>query len=790
MAKDGTVTVRITGDASGLKNALGQSEGHLSKFDGTVEKSGGGFAKFGHLAQLGYAAAGVAVVAFGKQSLDAASGLEESLSKSNTIFGANGAAIEAWATGAAADFGMSKRAALDAAGTFGNMFVQLGVSSGEAAKMSQALTELATDFASFHNADIEEVIVAQTAAFRGEYDALQRFLPLVNAAAVEQRALELTGKKSTDMLTAQDKALAVNALMFEGAGDAAGDFDRTSGSMANSQRTLAANFENTQAIIGQKLQPVMMQVVSWLNSDGIPGFLKFSKVIGEGMADAAAFFIRGLAAIASSVAIALEQVDQFVPGLEGIPEQLQRGVKEMRVMGAGLHDVQINMEFATGAAADQAAAQELANKASGAGALSSKQLAKASKDEADAKRDAAAATIKIRDAEISLRDAKQAVTDSAYNLNKATKEYNDLLATGGVEIAKVEAAQKDLIITQKDMETALADVEKAQLAVNKAMEPASPKDLAKSQRDLEGAHDDVTMAEINARDALADLDALMATGTATTDELTAAQIRVEDAERNVADTKDRVIDAQDELNELQKVGTTDSDAYKTAVANLTIAEDAAKVAVGAHDEKQRALNEALQPADTYADDLAAATKRLREETDTADDATWNLEKATLAVRDALADARTKADEYRGALNQIPKEVTTTHKQTTILAPKVVSTADGINWVAPNFVGPLQAGWARLPKMGPYTQSQAVAATMLGLPVLHTGGVVPGVPGSDVLAMLQAGERVIPRSGAATANVVNSYSIAVTAIDPAAASEAVITAIKEYERRNGTDWRVA
>lgn len=35
-----------------------------------------------------------------------------------------------------------------------------------------------------------------------------------------------------------------------------------------------------------------------------------------------------------------------------------------------------------------------------------------------------------------------------------------------------------------------------------------------------------------------------------------------------------------------------------------------------------------------------------------------------------------------------------------------------------------------------------------LPTFHTGGVVPGLPGSDVLAVLQAGETVIPRTGGA------------------------------------------
>jgi hypothetical protein len=35
-----------------------------------------------------------------------------------------------------------------------------------------------------------------------------------------------------------------------------------------------------------------------------------------------------------------------------------------------------------------------------------------------------------------------------------------------------------------------------------------------------------------------------------------------------------------------------------------------------------------------------------------------------------------------------------------------------------------------------------------IPYLHQGGVVPGPPGADVLAVLQAGERVVPRGAAA------------------------------------------
>lgn len=69
-----------------------------------------------------------------------------------------------------------------------------------------------------------------------------------------------------------------------------------------------------------------------------------------------------------------------------------------------------------------------------------------------------------------------------------------------------------------------------------------------------------------------------------------------------------------------------------------------------------------------------------------------------------------------------------------------------------------------------------------LPRLHAGGIVPGAPGSDVLTVLQAGERVTPASGAGSGG--NTYNVNVTAIDPQSAARAVVDAINEYERRYG------
>lgn len=191
-----------------------------------------------------------------------ASDTRESMSKVETVFGNSAGEIKSFAKGAAQNLGLSERAALDAAGGFGNLFSQLGITSDQASQASTGMLTLAADLASFHNADISEVLDAQSAAFRGEYDSLQKFIPTINAAAVEQEALNLTGLETADQLDAQDKAWAAMILMTQGAGAAYGDFGRTADGVANQQRIAAAEAENLQTSLGEKLLPVTEAVTA------------------------------------------------------------------------------------------------------------------------------------------------------------------------------------------------------------------------------------------------------------------------------------------------------------------------------------------------------------------------------------------------------------------------------------------------------------------------------------------------------------------------------------------------
>lgn len=246
--------------ASGTFQAVEKNAGGMGSAIGGIAKT---------VATVG-AVAGVALGGLAVKSVMAASDMAEAQNKVNVVFGEGAEAINAFASTAARSVGLSRTEALNATGTFGNMFTQLGIGEEASADMSTQMVKLAADFGSFHNADISDVIAAQTSAFRGEYDAVQRFVPTINAANVEQKALEMTGKATTKMLTAQEKALAVQTLLMEGAGKATGDFANTSTGMANSMRIIKASISDATVQIGERLLPVVTPMIAAF-AQAIPG---------------------------------------------------------------------------------------------------------------------------------------------------------------------------------------------------------------------------------------------------------------------------------------------------------------------------------------------------------------------------------------------------------------------------------------------------------------------------------------------------------------------------------------
>lgn len=297
------LVIGLSLDSSGVKKGLAGVEGDVKSAGGRMGSimtgvfQGVGQAIFGAV-KVGV---GAAVNEIGK-AVTASSNLNEVVSKTNATFGSAAASVLEWSKTSATAFGLSQRAALDVTAGLGNMFIQLGSGRKEAAALSQGMVELAADIASFHNVagGAEEVSEAMASAFRGEYDALQRYIPTISAAAVEQRALAMTGKDTAAALSQLDKALAVQELIMRGAGAATGDFDKTSRELANSQRILAAQMEDGAARIGGSFRPAVTAITN-LISGLAPQMFTYAQNITDQFANGLAAGIRAIIPVITTI---------------------------------------------------------------------------------------------------------------------------------------------------------------------------------------------------------------------------------------------------------------------------------------------------------------------------------------------------------------------------------------------------------------------------------------------------------------------------------------------------------
>ena len=326
------LSVTIAGDAKGLKRAVADADkslGRLSKSaDDTEKKSKKSFGGIGSVAKVGFGAVaagaavgGTAMLGFAKVSVDAAKDVAESITKNQVLFGKYAKSVEDFANSSAKAFGISKRAALEYTGVFGNLSRAIGISKKDSAEMSVRLTKLAADLASFNNTSITDALEALQSGLVGETEPLRKFGVTLSANAVAAEAMRAgivktshssyeyrvallaveraekakgaaikkSGKDSLEArgaalalekankdltkaaaggkveLNAQQKALASVALITRQTKNAQGDFARTSSGAANQQRILTARIEDLKVKVGTALLPYMTKAITAIN---------------------------------------------------------------------------------------------------------------------------------------------------------------------------------------------------------------------------------------------------------------------------------------------------------------------------------------------------------------------------------------------------------------------------------------------------------------------------------------------------------------------------------------------
>jgi hypothetical protein len=260
----------------------------LNKAQQALKGIGGPAGKLGNILKAsvvpGLIAAAGSVLVFTKglmPAIQAASDLQENTSKIGVIFGDAGKAVTDFAKTAAREIGQSQNQVLAAAGTFGTFGKAAGLAGDQLATFTTDFITLSADLASFNNTTPDEAINAIGAALRGEAEPLRRFGVLLNDATLKAAALELGIYSGSGALTAQQKILAAQKVIYEQTGDAQGDFARTSDGLANQQRILSAQFENVKTKIGELLLPVFSTLVKFLNDEVLPAVDRVITAFGE-----------------------------------------------------------------------------------------------------------------------------------------------------------------------------------------------------------------------------------------------------------------------------------------------------------------------------------------------------------------------------------------------------------------------------------------------------------------------------------------------------------------------------
>lgn len=276
-----------------LQNALRQTQRGIGGVSSSSNLMGKAMNKSFELAAKA-AAIGTAAVAAGLSYIavkgtELASNLSEVQNVVDTTFGKNSKAVDAWSQTALKAFGLSELSAKQFSSTMGAMLKSSGLSAASTLTMSENLTALSGDMASFYNLDPTEAFEKIRSGISGETEPLKQLGINMSVANLSAYAMSKGIKTSYDKMNqASQTALRYNYLLSVSK-DAQGDFAKTQGSFANQTRIAKESLGQFAAKIMSAALPGLTKLVEYGNklldgAMGNPQFIqKFQDILSTGM---------------------------------------------------------------------------------------------------------------------------------------------------------------------------------------------------------------------------------------------------------------------------------------------------------------------------------------------------------------------------------------------------------------------------------------------------------------------------------------------------------------------------
>lgn len=230
--------------------------------------------------------------------------------------------------------GIDPKEWLEYQGIFKQLTSGFGVASDKANIMSQNLTQLSYDMASFFNTDVEAAFDKLSSAMSGQVKGLREFGIDTTVASLQQYALAQGIEKSVSKMTQAEKSLLRYNYIMEQSTIIQGDMARTLVTPANALRILNAQLTQMKRALGN--------IVSVLVTKFIPYVQFMVKAITDAANAIAAFFGFELpkidySSLGGELAGGFEEAEDSAEGVAGAVKKIKKqlmGFDELNILSS------------------------------------------------------------------------------------------------------------------------------------------------------------------------------------------------------------------------------------------------------------------------------------------------------------------------------------------------------------------------------------------------------------------------------------------------------------------------
>ena len=188
--------------------------------------------------------------------------VEEMENKFDVVFGNIRDEVDKWAESYADAVGRNKNDIKTYLADQQNLLVGFGMTREAGAKLSEEMTSLALDLASFGNMDEATSVEAMTKAVMGESEAAKTLGAVLNDSTRAQ-AMQTLGLKGTyDKLDQLTKMQVNYQAILSQSPDAIGDCERSLGSYESTVRRFQSKLKEIKQLIGQFFMPTYQKILS------------------------------------------------------------------------------------------------------------------------------------------------------------------------------------------------------------------------------------------------------------------------------------------------------------------------------------------------------------------------------------------------------------------------------------------------------------------------------------------------------------------------------------------------